>query len=173
MIEPRLSGSVSSSYETLFDHATKQSQTAAIESKMAEPGFWDHQEAAQATIAELKSLNAILKPLDEAIAATADLQALVEMAQEDESLAGELPSELERLERLIGDLELRGLLNGPYDSKGAILTINARDGGTDANDWAEMMLRMYIHWERKRTTTRSRSSTARTTWWPESRARRW
>ena len=60
-----------------------------------------------------------------------------------------MPRELERVEALIAELELKGLLNGPLDSKGAILTINARDGGTDANDWAEMMLRMYLHWAAK------------------------
>jgi peptide chain release factor 2 len=116
---------------------------------MAEPGFWDHQESAQATIAELKSLNALLKPLDEAIAASADIQVLIEMADEDPSLSGDVTAEIERLEGLVGQLELKGLLNGPFDSKGAILTINARDGGTDANDWAEMLLRMYIHWAQK------------------------
>jgi peptide chain release factor 2 len=116
---------------------------------MAEAGFWDNQESAQATIAELKSLNAILKPLDEVIAAGDDLQTLLEMAEEDPGLTAEVGAELTRLETLLEELELKGLLNGPFDSKGAIITINARDGGTDANDWAEMLLRMYIHWAQK------------------------
>jgi peptide chain release factor 2 len=138
-----------SSCETLFDYSGKQAQAADIERKMAGPGFWENQEAAQATIAELKALNAILKPLDEAITASGDLQALVEMAEEDPSLAGEVAAELDRLESLVNQLELKGLLSGPFDSKGAILTIHARDGGTDANDWAEMLLRMYVHWAQK------------------------
>jgi peptide chain release factor 2 len=125
-------------------------QAAAIEQKMAEPTFWNNQETAQATIAERKALFAILKPLDEAIAAVDDLKVLIEMAGEERSLEGEVGTEVERLENLLGELELKGLLNGPFDSKGAILTINARDGGTDANDWAEMLLRMYIHWAQKR-----------------------
>jgi peptide chain release factor 2 len=116
---------------------------------MAEPDFWNNQEKAQATIAELKSLGSILKPLDEASRAGEDLTALVEMAREDSSLESELPPEVDRLENLLGQLELKGLLNGPFDSKGAILTIHARDGGTDANDWAEMLLRMYLHWAQK------------------------
>jgi peptide chain release factor 2 len=116
---------------------------------MADPHFWDNQEKAQATIGELKALGSILKPLDEAIAAGNDLEVLVEMAGEDDSLAPEVAAEVERLEALVNQLELKGLLNGPYDSKGAILTIHARDGGTDANDWAEMLLRMYIHWAQK------------------------
>ena len=116
---------------------------AAIEKKMAEAGFWDNQEKAQATIADLKALNALLKPLDEAISGAGDLQVLLEMAGEDPAMAAEVVSEVDRLEEMINQLELKGLLSGPFDSKGAILTINARDGGTDANDWAEMMLRMY------------------------------
>jgi peptide chain release factor 2 len=138
-----------SNCETLFDYAGKQSQAEAIEKKMAEPDFWNNQETAQATIAELKSLGTILKPLAEAITAADDLGVLVDMAREDNSLAGEVPAEVDRLEKLVGELELKGLLNGPFDSKGAILTIHARDGGTDANDWAEMLLRMYLHWAQK------------------------
>ncbi len=146
---PRPSASGSFNCETLFDYAAKQEQSQAIEGQMAQPGFWDNQEAAQATIAELKSLGAITKPLDEAIAAADDLEVLLEMAEEDASLEKDVAVELERLGELVEALELKGLLNGPFDSKGAILTINARDGGTDANDWAEMLLRMYIHWAQK------------------------
>jgi peptide chain release factor 2 len=126
-----------------------QTRAVAIEERMAADGFWNNQEQAQATVAELKGIRALEKPLDEAISATADIQVMLEMAAEDESMAAELPQELERVEALIAQLELRGLLNGPFDNKGAILTINARDGGTDANDWAEMLLRMYIHWAQK------------------------
>jgi peptide chain release factor 2 len=116
---------------------------------MAEPDFWNNQEKAQATIAELKSLGSILKPFDEATRAADDLAALVEMAREDASLESEVAPEVDRLESLVAQLELKGLLNGPFDSKGAILTIHARDGGTDANDWAEMLMRMYLHWAQK------------------------
>ena len=121
----------------------------AIEERMGGADFWNNQEKAQATVAELKELKSIVKPLDEAISAGADLATMVEMAQEDESFAVELPAELTRVEALLADLELKGLLNGQHDARGAILSINARDGGTDANDWAEMLLRMYIHWAQK------------------------
>ncbi len=116
---------------------------------MGQPGFWDNQERAQATVAELKSLNSLVKPLDEGAKAAADIAAMIEMADDDPSFAAELPDELARVEGLLAELELRGLLNGPHDGRGAILTINARDGGTDANDWAEMMQRMYLHWAQK------------------------
>jgi len=116
---------------------------------MGEPGFWDNSEKAQEVVAELKSLGAIVKPLDEVLTAAGDIRAMLEMAEEDPSFAAELPQELDRVEELVSELELKSLLNGPHDAKGAILTIHARDGGTDANDWAEMLLRMYIHWAQK------------------------
>jgi peptide chain release factor 2 len=68
------------------------------------------------------------------------------MAEEDDSAVNEVRAEIERIEQRLDALELKALLNGPHDGAGAIMTINARDGGTDANDWAEMMLRMYLHW---------------------------
>jgi peptide chain release factor 2 len=68
------------------------------------------------------------------------------MAEEDDSIAEEVTSEIVRLEKILEELGLKALLNGPNDSAGAILSINARDGGTDANDWADMMLRMYSAW---------------------------
>jgi peptide chain release factor 2 len=116
---------------------------------MAEPGFWDAPEAAQETVGELKSLNALVKPLQSALATSDDIAAMIEMANDDPSFAAELPAALASVEATVTDLELKSLLNGPHDARGAILTINPRDGGTDANDWAEMMLRMYSHWAAK------------------------
>ena len=116
---------------------------------MAIEGFWGNQEKAQATILDLKSLTAIVKPLDEALTAGDDLAAMIEMADEDESFVAEVPAEVGRLEKQLSQLELSSLLSGTHDGAGAMLTINARDGGTDANDWAEMLLRMYIQWAQK------------------------
>ena len=113
---------------------------------MAEAGFWDDNDAAQNTIGQLKGLKSIVGPLDELSSAVEDMGALFEMADEDESLAAEVIDEVGRLEEILDDLELKALLSGPNDGAGAILSINARDGGTDANDWADMMLRMYSAW---------------------------
>jgi len=113
---------------------------------MGQPGFWDRSEVAQQTVGKLKSLKSLVSPLQEVIAAQGDLSALMEMAEEDDSAVNEVRAEIERLEQRLDALELKALLNGPHDGAGAIMTINARDGGTDANDWAEMMLRMYLHW---------------------------
>ena len=109
---------------------------------MGSADFWNNQEKAQATVAELKGINSVLKPLEEALAAGNDLEALEELAREDGSLEPELAAEADKLEKLVDTLELTSLLSGAHDSSDALVAIHARDGGTDANDWAEMMLRM-------------------------------
>jgi peptide chain release factor 2 len=116
---------------------------------MGQPGFWDNQEKAQQAIARLKSLRAITVPLEKALSEAGDLTAMIELAEEDDSIVGEIRQEVERLEEKAAELELKSLLSGPHDASGALLTIHARDGGTDANDWAEMLLRMYSHWAQK------------------------
>ena len=113
---------------------------------MAGTDFWNNQEAARDTVAELKSLKALLKPLDEVVQGADDLTAMIEMSEEDEGFAAEVPGQLQLLEKALEDLQVKALLNGRFDENPAILSINARDGGTDANDWAEMLLRMYINW---------------------------
>ena len=116
---------------------------------MGAPGFWDNQDTAQQRVAQLKNLKAVVTPIRESLTVLEDLQTMIEMASEDPSFADEIPGELDRLELLVQDLELKSLLGGRYDQAGAIVTINARDGGTDANDWAEMLLRMYSLWAQR------------------------
>ncbi len=116
---------------------------------MAAAGFWNNQERAQATVEERKSLASVVAPLDAALTSSDDLAAMIEMAEEDDSFAAEVPGEVARLEGIIEQLKLKALLNGSHDAAGAIMSINARDGGTDANDWAEMLLRMYTQWAQK------------------------
>lgn len=116
---------------------------------MGKPGFWDSQESAQETVGRLKSVKSVVTPMLELIETGEDLEALIEMAEEDESIENDVRQEVESLEKRLDELELKALLNGPHDASGAIMTIHARDGGTDANDWAEMLLRMYMSWARK------------------------
>ena len=129
-----------------LDHLGKAEQIKRIEAKMAEAGFWDDNESAQKTVSDLKALKVIVGPMNELSSSVEDLSVLMEMADEDESVAVEVDEELNRLEGILDELELKALLSGPNDGAGAILTINARDGGTDANDWADIMLRMYSAW---------------------------
>jgi len=111
---------------------------------MSSAGFWDDQEKAQIVVGKMRSLKAILKPFDEMIAELSDVELMVEL--DDDELSAELPEKLQHLEQQLEETETKALLNGPYDGNAAIVTINARDGGTDANDWAEMLFRMYSLW---------------------------
>ena len=139
----------SSNSETLFDWEAKKKRVAEIDALTAAPDFWSNQERAQSVMDERKSLASFVTPLDNAIKSSEDLAAMIEMAPEDDEIAAEVPSEVARLEQIVEELKLKALLNGTHDAAGAILSINARDGGTDANDWAEMLLRMYTQWAQK------------------------
>jgi peptide chain release factor 2 len=116
---------------------------------MAAPRFWDNQERAREVVGQLKALKALVKPLGDAVNSVADLAEFVELAQTDGTLAGDVRAEVDRLEAVVDDLELKGLLSGPNDAAGAIVSVYARDGGIDANDWADMLLRMYTLWAQK------------------------
>jgi peptide chain release factor 2 len=122
---------------------------AAIDSEQSKPEFWSNQDRAQSLIEERKGLASVVTPLENALKSSDDLAVMIEMADEDDSLAAEVPDEVARLETIVEQLKLKALLSGPHDAAGAILSINARDGGTDANDWAEMLLRMYTLWAQK------------------------
>lgn len=148
-IWPKICRCASLTYETVFDYGNKKAQITEIEQRMGAAGFWDNQELAQQTVASLKALKAIVTPLEEALRSLEDVDAMLEMAREDSSLDAEVTQEVRRLESVVEKLELKSLLNGPNDGEAAILTINARDGGTDASDWAEMLMRMYILWAQK------------------------
>jgi peptide chain release factor 2 len=113
---------------------------------MAVPGFWDNAEKAQRTIQQLKPLNAILKPFEELNAATGDLAALAELCEEDASLEEELTRELVKLEKRLVEFELQAIMSGAQDASNAYLRIQAGTGGTEACDWAQMLLRMYARW---------------------------
>ncbi len=113
---------------------------------MAAADFWSNQERAQAVVGELKSLRSVVLPLKDALDSADDLVGLLEILAEDESARDEVIAEVARLELQVEELELKALLDGPHDSKGALLSVHARDGGVDANDWAAMLLQMYIAW---------------------------
>ena len=140
---------VSFNFETLFDLATKQRKIAEIEARMAAADFWNNQAAARDVMAELKGLKSIVLPLDESIHGVRDLHEILELAEGDDAAIKEVRAEVDRLESTVDQIELKSLLNGPHDSDGALISIYARDGGTDAHDWAEMLLRMYIQWAQK------------------------
>ena len=129
-----------------LDYDEKKKEIGEIEEQMTAPGFWDDQEKAQVVVSRIKALKALVKPMDEIIKELDELDVFFELGQEDEETAAEIPAKLAEVEKTLQNLQTAALLNGPFDANDAILTINARDGGTDANDWAEMLLRMYMLW---------------------------
>jgi len=116
---------------------------------MARPDFWNDNEAAQKTIGEANQLKAWVEPLERAGSAIQDSLELAELAQseqEAEELGPALESDLEKLDKQVRQLELKRMLGGEDDSSSAIVSINSGAGGTEACDWAEMLLRMYKYW---------------------------
>ncbi len=113
---------------------------------MGEPTFWDNPDKAQETISQLKPLNGLLKPFEELESAGGDIQALAELAEEDEGLEAELEQEIGPFEKKLADFEMRSMLDGPQDASNAYLRIQAGAGGTEACDWAQMLMRMYARW---------------------------
>lgn len=113
---------------------------------MGQPNFWDNPEKAQQVIAQLKPLNGLLKPYEELESAAGDVQALVELADEDASLEAELERELPPFEQRLDEFEMRAMLDGPQDASNAYLRIQAGTGGTEACDWAQMLMRLYARW---------------------------
>ena len=113
---------------------------------MGGPNFWDNPEKAQGIIQQLKPLNGVINPFDTLAANAEDLNALCELCAEDGSLEGELEKELYGIEKKLGDFDLRAMFTGPADGSNAFLKISAGTGGTEACDWAQILLRMYIRW---------------------------
>jgi peptide chain release factor 2 len=117
---------------------------------MGAPGFWDDQEQAARISAEharatrkLSVFAALKRDVD-------DLEPLAEMAEEDPEIAGELEEQVSSVQERLQALEEERLFSGPYDVGDALVTVNAGAGGTDAQDWAEMVLRMETRWAEKR-----------------------
>ncbi|HEY7326550.1 MAG TPA: peptide chain release factor 2 [Gemmataceae bacterium] len=132
-----------------LDISSKQSLREQLNARMGQPNFWDNPEKAQQTIAQLKPLNGLLKPYEELESVAGDVQALVELADEDADLESELERELSPFEKRLDDFEMRAMLDGPQDASNAYLRIQAGTGGTEACDWAQMLMRLYARWAEK------------------------
>lgn len=115
---------------------------------MGEAGFWDHPDKANKVVAEMKAIKAQLEPVDKAMRAIEDAKLLWEMAEEadDDATRQEVDGQIAALGRQIDQLETLSLLSGKYDNHNCYLSIYAREGGTEAQDWTEMLMRMYIRY---------------------------
>jgi peptide chain release factor 2 len=117
---------------------------------MQAPGFWDDQESAAATSAEHARVQKRLATFRSLESDVGDLAELAELSSEDEELAAELAGQLDSIESRLAELEEGRLFSGPYDAGEAVVTIRSGAGGTDSQDWAEMLLRMYLRWAERR-----------------------
>jgi len=116
----------------------------AFEQQASQPGFWDDAEAAQKIMQDMSKLRNQVAPWFELHRRIADALELAEL--EDGELADELAEEVNKLEPLVEKMSFQAMLSGPYDDEDAIVAIHAGAGGTDSQDWAEMLERMYIRW---------------------------
>lgn len=136
-----------------FDLATKAQEAHSLEQQASDPDLWSRPSEAQALMQRLTRLKQDLerwKSLDDRIAMIDELGTLA-ADEADDSLQEELAQEFSKASAELDELEIEVLLNNPYDDRDAFLSIKAGMGGTDAQDWAEMMLRMYMRWgERNR-----------------------
>ncbi|XP_015875757.1 peptide chain release factor PrfB1, chloroplastic isoform X1 [Ziziphus jujuba] len=130
-----------------------------LESKAAGSSFWDDRAKAQQTLLALTDVKERIKLLNEFKTKVEDAETIVKLTEEmdstDTALLEEASSVIKELNRGLDRFELTQLLSGPYDKEGAVITITAGAGGTDAQDWADMLLRMYVRWgEKQRYKTR-------------------
>ena len=133
---------------TLFDLAALKEQKSQLESQMAAPGFWENIGEANNMNKRLKSLENKISRYERLTAAADDLGALIEIIEEedDKSLLDELSLEYSAFKKDVEALRLSTLLKGEYDATNAILSLHAGAGGTEAQDWVQMLYRMYVRY---------------------------
>jgi peptide chain release factor 2 len=131
----------------IFDSSNKKLQLAKIEQQISDSDFWNQQpEKSQKIMQERKRLEQAIADETEVARLTSDLDTLFELGREGENVAADLDREIQRFSERLEVLETGMLLNGPNDAKSAIMAIHPGAGGTESQDWAEMLLRMYLRW---------------------------
>ncbi|MBA3508542.1 MAG: peptide chain release factor 2 [Thermoleophilaceae bacterium] len=134
----------------MFDPPSLEVRAAELEREMGEPGFWDDQDRAAQVSSDHSRVQRRLDGFRSLEADLDDLEELEEMAAEDDSIAAELDAQRASIEARLQELEEARLFSGPYDPGDAVVTVNAGAGGTDSQDWAEMLLRTEMRWAESR-----------------------
>ncbi|MBS1992237.1 MAG: peptide chain release factor 2 [Cyanobacteria bacterium SZAS LIN-3] len=132
----------------MFDLDAQKEELAGLEHETLEPNFWNDSTRAQNATQKISRLKASIEQQENWQREISDLRVLLEVGLEenDESITAEIEKGLKKLSEQLSSFELTKLLSGEYDDASAIVTINAGAGGTDAQDWTEMLLRMYLRW---------------------------
>lgn len=136
----------------LFDLEARREEIGALEHKISAPNFWDDQENAQKVMKQVAAIKQPIEVWEAFRRRLEDLQVTIDLAEEagDEDLHQDANSQEESLSKEVREFELQILLDGKYDASNAILTIHAGAGGTEAQDWAQMLQRMFIRWGERR-----------------------
>jgi len=130
----------------IFDAPGKKAQLAKTEQQISDPDFWNQPEKSQKIMQDRKRLEESLAQEAEVARLTSDLDTLFELGREGENVLADIERELRTFEARLETLETGMLLSGPNDAKSAIMAIHPGAGGTESQDWAEMLLRMYLRW---------------------------
>ncbi|TCQ83522.1 peptide chain release factor 2 (bRF-2) [Rahnella sp. JUb53] len=132
----------------IFDYDAKKERLEEVNAELEQPDVWNEPERAQALGKERSSLEAIVETIDELLQGVEDVTGLLELAVEadDEDTFNETVAELDVLTAKLEQLEFRRMFSGEYDNASCYLDIQAGSGGTEAQDWASMLLRMYLRW---------------------------
>ena len=130
----------------IFDIAGREMEISRLEKASARPGFWLDQGKAQDTMRQLAEHKRVVEQWRELEKRVLDLVELVSLAGEDERLQAEIQLETEKVATALGELEFQFAFSGEYDARNAIMAVHAGAGGTESQDWAEMLMRMYLRW---------------------------
>ena len=132
----------------LFDIANEKSRLKELEEQTKENDFWNDQEKSAVVLQKIKILKDKVSNYDVLNGNLEDIHAMIELIEEanDESLIDELKQDVKKFEKGLDRLEIEALLSGPHDANNAIVTIHPGAGGTESQDWAEMLYRMYSMW---------------------------
>lgn len=144
----RTSADASTIFGGFFDVDRKKQEIAELEARTHQPEFWNDNIQAQKVMQEIAMRKEWVELWEQVHAKTGDFIVLIELAEEsaDAEMEGELDAELATLEKLLGELEFKNMLSGEDDKRNAILTIHSGAGGTESQDWAEMLYRMYLRY---------------------------
>lgn len=137
--------------EVLFDIAGKKEKVKSLEEETNNPNFWNDMENSTKVLQELKILKNKIEEYNKIVTSVNDTLTLIDLANEmgDESVIAEVKQSTKQIEKEIERLEISNLLSGKHDGNNAIITIHPGAGGTEAQDWAEMLYRMYTMWAEK------------------------
>ena len=130
----------------IFDAPTKQRELKKLEAEIEKPDFWNQPEKSQRVMQQRKRLEEDIQNSSSVAAVTSDIDTLFELAREGENVNGDLEREIRAFEAKLEQLETGMLLSGENDARDAIVVIHPGAGGTESQDWAEMLLRMYLRW---------------------------